>query len=468
MTNSEHTIELKSADNANAPVVSNLSPTGLLDYDPSTIEFAVNDSDFAEDDSVTVETYLDGSLLDSQTISSNSTLSVSIPASGQTGGTHDIRITTTDAYSLSTEVEDSYSTPDQLYIRNELNHSELVTDPVNATVTFFGPEETYQRDVSDGTVNLTGLPVNSDMTVTAVPSDSNWTSRTTFIQSIYDQQSIYLLNLSAVDSAVENRFILDDPTGEFGPQTTLFIQRAIEINGSTVYQTIHADQFGVEGVTTTLEEGIRYRIKIQSEDSVSQVVGPYRAEIAETVTIEPGTPGIQIEGFEDGLGYAAALDNQTVKWRYSDPDQTTDELTVWIHEKGNPENQLVANESYFDIGNASTEFQISANESEKAWVVNFVVQQDGELTTYSDTIQNQKDLFGQLDAGWQAAIGVSMLVLFAGAFSILNAAIGAVIVSLAGGLLWWVGILSGVTTAMSVAIAIFISVAYYLATSGRP
>ena len=463
---SAHSISLESYEPV-PPSLSNASPTGLLDTEPPELSVSVDDDQFNNGDSVTVNLTLDGTQIHSETITSAQTVTTSIPQSGQTAGQHDWRVNATDSFGESTLAEYSYSIPDSLYIRNELNHTELITDPVNATVTFFGPETTYERETSDGTVDMTDLPVNADFTVTVNPSDSNWTSRTTYIQSIYEQQSVYLLNTTAVDSAVQNRFILEDPTGTYGSQSTLYIQRPIEVNGTVTYQTIHADEFGVEGVTATLEEGIRYRIKI-GQNGDSQIVGPYRAELTETVTIEPESPGIDVEDYTQGYGYNASMTNQTVTWAYDDPEQQTDRLTVYIHEQGDPDSLLVPNETFFDLGNASNEFQITQNESETSWVVNFVIDRDGESLTHSVNIANTKDLFGELSPGWQAAIGIALLILLAGAFSVLNAAVGAVVVSLTAGLLWWIGLLSGVTSAIGIAIALFISVLYYMAAQRTP
>lgn len=450
------------------PVISNLSPEGLLDQNPSTIDADISDADFGNDgDSLDVNLTLDGTQIDSQTITSNQSLSVNIPQSGLMGGQHIYTWEVTDSYGQTTTATETYSVPDTLYIRNELNHTELVGSPVTVDVTFFGPDNIYNRTTSDGTLNMTGLPVNSDFIAVASPSDSNWTTRALYVTSIYEQQSLYLLNTSVVET-IESRFELDDPTGEYGSQSIVQIQRPIEINGTTMWQTIHADRFGTEGVTVTLEADQRYRVRILSGDGTQQVVGPYRADVGETVTVQPGAPTLDIPEFEDGYTFNASISNSSLEYYYEDPDQLTDQLTVWIHEKGNVSNQLVANSSYFDIGSAYNEIQLDSNESEKTWVVKFIVDRDGKEFTNSVTLSNQKDLFDPLAPGLQAAAGILLLFLLAGAFSYLNAGIGAVIVSLAAGLLWFIGLLSGVVSGILIAIAISVAVVFSIAKSSGP
>lgn len=449
------------------PVISNPAPVGLLDTNPSDIEADISDADFAGDgDSLTVDIALDGSEISSQTINSNQTVSAAIPDSGLTGGQHSYTVTVTDSWGKEVERTETYSVPDTLTVRNELDHSDLVGS-VSSNITFFGDENIYSRTTTNSTLQMTGLPVNQDFVALARPSDSNWTTRSLYVDSIYEQQSIYLLNTSAVET-VDTRFTLQDPTGQYDSNSVLAIQRAINVSGTTEWQTVHADQFGSEGITVTLQEGVRYRTRITSEDGTEQIVGPYRPEVAETVTIQPGAPEIDIPSFEDGYGYNAGIDNTTVEYRYDDPENATDSVTVWIHEKDNKSNQLVANSTFFDVGSVYNEFEVSSNESEQTWVVNYVIQRDGEQIIQSVTIANQRALFSSLAPGLQASLGVLLLLLLAGSFSVLNAGVGAIVVSIASGLLWWVGLLSGVTSAVLISLSLFVSVVYWLARNSGP
>jgi len=147
--------------------------------------------------------------------------------------------------------------PDTLFIRNETNHSQLIDNVGTVDVRFFGDSEVYTRDTDDGTVNMSGLPVGQSFIVTASPPDgTNYTDRTVFVTNIYEQQSVYLLNTS-INPTITGRFVLDDPTGQFGSDSVLYIEKPINVSGTVQYQTIHADEFGAEGVTATLQESER-------------------------------------------------------------------------------------------------------------------------------------------------------------------------------------------------------------------
>lgn len=437
------------------PQISNIQPSGDLQSQPSQISADISDADFAGDgDSLTVEFVLDGSQIDSQTIGSNQTVTTSMPSSGQLGGGHTIEIQVTDSYSQQSTKSATYNAPDTLYIRNELNHTELIS--ANGEVRFFGADQVYSRTAPNGKVNMTNLPVNQEFIVEVQPTNGNFTTRTFYLESIYEQSSVYVLNTSAVNT-INSRFILEDPTGNYDSETRLKIQKPIEINGNTQYQGIVIDQFGVEGVTATLQEGQRYRLSVASEDD-SQTVGPYRADTSETVAVEPGTPTINLTVGEQGWTSNAGLDNRTLEYGYKDPEQLTDSVTVWIYERGNKSNKLQANQTYTSVGTATGIVSLTKAESQKEWRVVFIADRDGETIVSSEIVANGQDGTPPTGSNWTTMFAVGVLVLLAGAFSVVNAGIGAIIVSMAGGLLWWLGFLGGAASAITVSIAIFVSV----------
>jgi hypothetical protein len=384
-----------------------------------------------------------------------------MPSDGQLGGGHTIEITATDSYAQETTQSTTYNAPSTLYIRNEINHSELV--PADGEVRFFGADQVYSRSAPNGKVNMTNLPVQQEFIVEVQPTNNNFTTRTFYLDSIYEQSSVYVLNTSATDT-ISSRFVLEDPTGNYDSETRLKIQKPIEVNGDTQYQGIVIDQFGVEGVTATLQEGQRYRLSVASEDD-SQTVGPYRADTSETVAVEPGTPTINLTVGEKGWTSAAGLDNRTLEYGYKDPEQLTDSVTVWIYERGNKSNKLQANQSYTSVGTATGIVSLTQAESQKEWRVVFVADRDGETVVSSEVVSNGQDGTPPTGSNWTLMFGVGTLLLLAGAFSVVNAGIGAIIVSLAGGLLWWLGFLGGAASAITISIAIFVSVLGKILTS---
>lgn len=461
-------ILLQQGDKSSIPEQSNPSPTGKQSSEPSQLSIDVDDDDFP-DDEVDVTIDLDGSQVKSTTITSASTITESIPASGLTGGTHTWTVETTDSFGNTRTEQYEYRIPGNLYIRNETRPSQLVSSPVNVTVRFIsGPDDEFTERVTDtGVVNLTGLPVDEAFVVTIRP-EKNYVDRVVYFDEndIYEQQSVYLLNESY--DTIETRFVLNDPTGSYSENSILYISRPINRSGVLKYRTVHADKFGVEGVTATLESDNRYRIRIAAQDGTTQDLGPYRSDASETVEVQPSSPGVEFDKVTDEWGYGAELDNRSLSWSYFDTVNETDSLTVWIHERGDTSNQLVANETYLNLGNASGQYTLTKNESEKAWVVNFVIDRGDGDEIHGTIVSNTANLVPiDLDEGWRNVLAAGTLLLLAGSFSVLNVGVGAVVFGIAGGILWYIGMLSGVTTGAAIVLYLLVAVAVYIKQGGR-
>jgi hypothetical protein len=464
LDNSAHNVLLQSPSD-DSPVIQDIRPSGDLDKKATQIAVDVTDQDFANlGDTVSVDISLDGTTLSTQTITSNGTVTTSIPNSGQTGGVHDITATASDSFGNSDTSSTTYRVPNTFFIRNETNHSELVA--ADGSVRFFTDDAVFERSAPNGEFNMTGLPVDESFFVEIDPTEQNLTERTIFISSIYAQESAYVLNTTAFDT-VENRFTLDDPTGNYDSESTLFISRPINVSGDTKYQTIVSDRFGVEGVTTTLQENIRYQLRVRG-DGISQDVGPFRADVSETVSVEPGSPTIALTNASTfGPAYNVVLENDTLEYRYSDPAEETDLLTVFIHERGNKSNQLAPNQTFTDLGNASAIVSLSGDEINKEWAVKYVVNRNNEEYVITNLVANQKNLGPPLDPNLTTMIGIGVLFIFAGSFSVLNAGVGAVLVSLIGGLLWFLGFLGATTSGIAIVGALLISVLGHMLSGTR-
>jgi len=345
--------------------------------------------------------------------------------------------------------------PDDLFIRNELNHSQLIA--ADGEVRFFTSQQVFSRSAPDGTVNLTGLPVDQPMIVDVEPTNTNFTDRTTYLDSIYQQESVYVLNTSAT-STISARFVLNDPTGRYDSNSRLRVQKAINVSGNLSYQNIIIDEFGAEGLTATLEQSQRYRLVVADDTSGTQVIGPYRGEVSETIEVQPGQAQVSLVNGTQGFRVGASITNTSITYKYTDPDNSTALLKLFIHERGNKTNLAQPNQTFTDVGSVTGVATVPNSQKDREWVVEYVITRNGETFTHTVYLSNRNNLVPPLAQGWQSMIGVGMLVLLAGAFSVLNAGIGAVIVSLVGGILWFIGFLGAASSGIAIALAIFISV----------
>ena len=461
-TDGETSVQLVTS--GGGPTVSDLEPEGEIESPPNEISANVTDPDFPADN-VSVTFTLDGDQIDTQYIESDQRVSASIPESGKTGGTHTYSIEAEDEYGQTDIASSSYSIPDTLYIRNESDTSELVDGTMDVEVTFFGDDQIFSRTATGGTVDMEGLPVDQNFIV-EIEASQDYHGRTVFIKSIFEQQDVYLLPETA--DSISSRFILEDPTGQFDSETILYIQKPINQSGSVEYRSVVADRFGSEGVTGVLETGSRYRLVVESSAGVTQDIGPYRADESETVTVRPGTPSIQLDEYEDGWGADAKIDNTTIEYVFEDPEELTDRVTISIHEKNNESNQLGNERTYHNPVDVSGTYALTQNESDLTWVANFEVDRGGETFTVRKELANRPNLVPAIGDSWRLVIGIGIMFVSAGIFSMLNAGVGGVVVAIQGGLLWYTGWLGGATTGAAVVIALFIAVTMHIYRTSGP
>lgn len=312
-----------------APTVDNASATpqgGVkLTSKSSAFSIGVNDTDFGiEGDTVTVNFYIDGSLVDTQTATSNGTVTTIQTVS--TGGAHTWHASVHDSYNPSTAVNSStfsFSLPGSLKVYNE---SAPTTPITNATIEleyyYQDPVKIVNRSTTNGTINMTGLPANRPFVVVA--SAKGYVSRRIYVTSLYSQQKIYLLPDTA--SYVEPTFVLKDYSGEFpSSDTVLQVQRAI--NGS--WQTVDGDYFGASGsFPAQLAYNVRHRLVVtNTKTGRTKVLGPYTPTTSTDVAVtiqQDGTVNIHLPnpviGFSpsthrlpraNGTDLTATVDNQS-------------------------------------------------------------------------------------------------------------------------------------------------------------
>lgn len=267
-----------------------------------TLSAPITDADFGspQGDSVDVTIYLDGEEVATRTILSNQTVEEDVRV--DTGGEHTWNVTVSDSYGKQSESDSDQSTaesdpfnfrvPADLKIYEEPNGTNLV-DNAEVTIRFYKGGETGEievtRSTSDGRINMTGLPVDQEFV--AVANADGYTSRRIFIESLYNQQQIYLLSDST--QSAETIFELRDYTGDF-PREEAVLQVQRPINGS--WQTVAGDYFGATSqFPVTLESNARYRlVLVNPETSERRVLGSYTPIAAQTERIEV-TP-------QDGIG----------------------------------------------------------------------------------------------------------------------------------------------------------------------
>jgi len=182
--------------------------------------------------------------------------------------------------------------PSTLFIFNESDPDALISKKVELRVRLFGQENetVIQETVTDGTVDLSGIPADQRYVVTVSDEAGNFTYRRAVIESLIQQQDVYLLP-TAIES-VDTEFQLTDYTSNYPPADTyLYIEAPItkdynsDGTNETRYRTIAGDTVGPTGVyPTTLEKDERYRLRIVNRPN-QRVLGGYTATRSELTEI---------------------------------------------------------------------------------------------------------------------------------------------------------------------------------------
>lgn len=320
------------------PKISSASPKDGVEITDGSVELSIdiNDSDFdtAQSDTVTIDFFeSDGAEISSQSASSNGTVTSDIDT---IAGENEWYVVAKDSYDNEVQSETyKFTTPEELEVRNESDPDSLVTDEGDVEVRFFGQDsgEVITRTTTDGIVDLSGLPADEPL-IASVNIDGYF-QRTIAIDSILDQQRLFLLPDSKDASQVD--WVLNDESGQFpATDSTLFVERPIEIDGETEYRVVVGERFGAtKRFASQLATDDRYRLRIINEDGDSRVLGGYVAAgpAEERLTVGSiGFPGVE----DEGVAFSAQLDedDQSVDVRFRDPRERTDQLSFNITKDG--------------------------------------------------------------------------------------------------------------------------------------
>lgn len=405
-----------------------------------TLSIQVNDSDFSSGgDSVTVEFWIDGSKDGTKTISSNQTVSHS--ASTLKGGEHDWAVNVSDDNGFDVESNTATFTVNASTINfhNVSSPDTKVMDDLN--VTFYDSEgdAVATKTTSDGTVDMAGTGIQGEFTV-GVRSD-NYSTRYVTLSNDTTSKDAWLLPKSVESSNVT--FQVTDRSGKFPEQnTTVEILRSFEFNGTVKYREVASDTVGAAGFKATLEDGIRYRLRIMNDEGDSKQFGPFVPSGDETVTLQPETFSVDINDSKSDVEFVAYQDDGTITAEWTDPEgNLTDINNLVIYEAGNKSNELV--NTTVTVSGTQTSFTQSLSNSEQntTWVVSWNASRNGEVVGGEQVVgRQQRSTAEQHVPEWLQQATVFVTVIMVGAlFSKFNRATGAVVVSFIGGAFWWIG-----------------------------
>ena len=408
------TITVESATDAevllvdtDAPVIESASPVGGEETNQSSITLSaeITDQDFADatGDEVTATIYFNGDVVDTQTLTSNGSVSTTVQP--DLGEQHDWRVEIEDKYGNTDSIADrDFRTPARLRVYYETDPTKLVEgENLTLRIRFFPQDggDIQTREVNDGVANLTGLPVEQRFVVTVRANASeDFVYRRVVVESLYDTQRVFMLRENKSHSRII--FDLTDPTGQFPPeQTTLFVEKPITINNSTDYYTIAGDTFGATGrFPAILQDDARYRLRVVSEGD-ERILGAYNVYGAtvEELQIQRIEPESDAESAGAVYGSLTQSENEStlsVRFREGQPGTT---VTYSVR---NQSGDIVVAETTVDGRNFTHMYTFDRSSGAQYNVSYEITEPDGETTTGSfvagavDGIANRLSIDAQI------------------------------------------------------------------------
>jgi len=412
-------------------------PTQTAEALPITLGIEVDDADFGNlNEELTVEWSVDGQQVATTTATQPGEVTYQVDS--LSAGEHTWSIDVTDAQGNTVASQAfALNAPGELTVYNESSPSEKI-DNATLRIRFFdgGSREVVQRTVTDGTVNMTGLPAGQQLVVTVDDEGDNLVYRRIVLSSLLEQADVYLLPVNATSSQVN--FGLDDATGNFPSESTqLFIERALtkDFDGDgtneTEYRAISGDNFGAaQDFPTVLENNERYRLRVRNGDGDVRVLGSYTATGDAAEVLEIGTVTISSEADAGAAATARIIgegDQRAVRVIYDDVETQTDSLDITIHEQGN-ESAVLATDTANGVSSYVGTYQVPDGAPEDvAYEIDVEAQRADSTFSTTEYVGDLPELITRfnLDPAIAGLIGWVAIVAIGGLVVIYNARLGA-------------------------------------------
>jgi hypothetical protein len=361
--------------------------------------------------------------------------------------------------------------PSELKVFKESQPGQLATGAVLRLRVFEqGTDEVFEREVQNGKISLIGVPPDKPLTIT-VDDESNpdIVFRRTIIESVTEQQQVFLLN-SSIATTAQIVFQIEDRTGNFPPRSTqLFVEKPItkdfdaDGQNETRYLEVAGDTFGgTAEFQTVLEQNERYRLRVENGEN-SRVLGAYVAQIDDRSTIRIGEVNFDIpetSGFAADLKGITQNGNPFVRVKFSDPGGRTEELryevinertnsTITTFTQDGPLGQhinTIALSEPLDNTSIRLDYEITRTQDDGTDAIRSGEAYAGQLDDFGTQIP--------IDGFWGGIIGLIGVVAVGGLGALFAPAVGAVGAVVTAALLTFVGLVSIPGAALGLASAI--------------
>ncbi|WP_435359286.1 Ig-like domain-containing protein [Haloarchaeobius sp. DFWS5] len=439
-----------------APVVNNsaASPRDGEPYPSEAISLSVpvtdRDFDEASGDSVEATVILDGQTVDTQTITTNGTVTTNV--SVDDGGLHTWYVEFEDEYGLTSESETfTFESPLTLQVHEGSDTSTLVTSEIDVEIFGTAQSSNYRdtRTVTNGQIAFENVP-NEQLMVRL--NASGYQPRQVIINDPYskvDRHTVLYSNSSS--ESFEQCFALDSKGAGFAPDQTWLIMQSY-INDS--WRDAGGSYFGAANVACVgMQDGTEYRLLVEDGGGDRRALGGFTGDSGFSqqvisLTVEGVSLSLDQGGIVRWEVSAERIDSQSfagegkIYFDMQPGDATVEDLHIRIHERGNESNILEEVEVTGEVGSYSGSFPLNATEANQTWVVAWDATVNGEVVEDSDIV----DIRGQalqtfLPPEYEMLFVGGFIILIGGVFGFVHAPMGSIVTAGMAALFHMMGVL---------------------------
>ena len=460
-------------DSANATPNNN---NDVASNDP-TLSIPVDDPDFQNDasDEVTVEFFVDGNSVGTDTLTSAGTASVS--TGDVSGGNHSWYAVATDSVGGSdTSDEFTFLSPLTLYIHdgNDQNYP-LLNQDVN--ITAFGTSEdsdyVNQTTVSNGEFVMGDVPNEQ---IKFVLNSSGRASRSIIINDPYGEAIRRTVLYNATGAGTYDQcFSLDSAGAGFAPDRS-WVTLRVYINDS--WRDAAGGYFGAVNIQCmTVQDESEYRLVVSDGDDRRSLGGYVADKSYESTTLPLLVEGTQFS-FDRGTDFSWEVssainesDHGNVTFKFDSGDAEVSDLNLVVREEGNS-TPIFDESQNGEVTSSVWLVELGPNQTDEELIVEWNARRGASAGDPGEEIgATEKIRVGYSDGGigfdpkWSGAAAGFVLILVGGMFGAAHAEIGAILVPVIGSILTLSGFISIGGLAISLALALGV-LGYVAAASG--
>lgn len=362
-----------------------------------------------------------------------------------------------------------YVTGGRVVVLDGSNFTQIDTQTSYLDVSSTESDFQANRTATNGLINLTDWPNEK---TEGVVGAGNYGERGIILESATESKVVVLYQRDGSGTASDPNYVdsdvyvqcftLRDLSGQFQPSDSFVVVEQF-VNGE--WQHVESERFGaLNQANITLKDGVDYRLKVKNTDGDIRSVGGFTADKSLSDECRPIT---LYERDDDAAGdevtaanyqWDAYLDASTnIVWTFNLTNASTAEnLTLTIYQRGNQDNEI-HNQTFGTLGEGDevthTEI-LNATEKNQTWVVEWSADVNGEAVSGRRVLGSGSEQWPGLPDWVQQFMAVLIVLMTAASVPRADVRAGLVIVTVEGGIFWFIGWLgSDVLSAGAVVLA---------------